>query len=95
MRSRYTAYTLARDDYLLRTWHPSTRPPRLDLAAAPRPKWLGLRVIRHVPDAADPGRATVEFVARYRVGGRPARMHETSRFVCEQGQWSYLDGDVR
>ena len=26
MRSRYTAYTLGNEDYLLSTWHPSTRP---------------------------------------------------------------------
>lgn len=94
MRSRYTAYTLARDDYLLRTWHPSTRPPHLDLATTPRPKWLGLQVIRHLPDAEDLDRAAVEFVARYRIGGRGARMHETSRFVRECGAWYYIDGDV-
>ena len=40
-------------------------------------------------------RAEVEFVARYRVGGRAVRLHETSRFVREGGRWLYVDGDIR
>ncbi len=42
MRSRYTAYTLGRGDYLLATWHNSTRPASLELGSEPRSKWLGL-----------------------------------------------------
>jgi len=34
MRSRYSGYVLARKDYLLRTWHESTRPETLDLSDA-------------------------------------------------------------
>jgi SEC-C motif-containing protein len=33
MRSRYSAYVLKREDYLLATWHPSTRPANLKLAS--------------------------------------------------------------
>jgi SEC-C motif domain protein len=36
--------------------------------------------------------ATVEFVARYKIGGRAHRLHEISRFVREQGRWFYVDG---
>jgi SEC-C motif-containing protein len=92
MRSRYTAYTLGREAYLLATWHATTRPATLDLAAAPVPKWLGLEVKRHRMLADD--RAEVEFVARYKVNGRAFRLHETSRFVREGGRWYYVDGDV-
>lgn len=93
MRSRYSAYALAREDYLLQTWHASTRPPRLDLAASPAPRWLGLRVLAH--RTLDAAHAEVEFVARWRVGGGPARrLHERSRFVREAGCWYYVDGDV-
>jgi len=90
MRSRYTAYVQDRLDYLLQTWHPDTRPPAL----APNPpglKWLGLQVRRHVPHGAD--RAEVEFVARCREAGGATRLHETSRFVREDGRWYYVDGD--
>ena len=38
--------------------------------------------------------AIVEFVARHRVGGRAVRLHETSRFVRQGGQWWYVDGDM-
>lgn len=92
MRSRYSAYVLGLETYLLATWHSSTRPERLDLAAEPAPKWLGLEVRRHAP--ADAAHAEVEFVARYRVGGRGQRLRETSRFVREDGAWFYVDGDV-
>jgi len=92
MRSRYTAYTLGREDYLLATWHHSTRPASLELAAEPRSKWLGLEVKRH--EQQDAEHAIIEFVARYKVGGRAHRLHEISRFVREAGQWSYVDGDI-
>ncbi|KRE96601.1 hypothetical protein ASG87_16575 [Frateuria sp. Soil773] len=94
MRSRYSAYVLKREDYLLATWHASTRPDHLKLAAQqPAPSWLGLDVKRH--EERD-GHATVEFVARLRYGGGKAqRMHEVSQFVREDGRWYYLDGEIR
>ena len=91
MRSRYSAYVLGLGDYVLATWHPSTRPAELDLDPAAT-RWLGLDVKRHRVDGADA--ATVEFVARYRVGGGSAvRLHEVSRFLREDGRWYYLDGE--
>jgi SEC-C motif-containing protein len=92
MRSRYSAYVLERADYLLATWHPSTRPAALGLASDPPLRWLGLDVKRYVP-AGDT--AVVEFVARHRQGGgRAGRLRETSRFVRERELWWYVDGDV-
>lgn len=93
MRSRYSAYTLAQEPYLLATWHPSTRPTTLDLNAHPQPKWLGLQVNGH--RQTDDNHAEVEFVVRYKIGGRAYRMHEISRFVREEGKWYYLDGDIK
>ncbi len=94
MRSRYSAYArMASDpslaDYLLATWHPSTAPGELE----PNPfmKWTGLEVL-HTAVSGDAG--VVEFVARYKDNGRAGRLHETSRFVREQGRWYYIDGDV-
>ena len=74
-------------------WHPDTRPLDLTLETVPQPKWLGLEVKRHEQTDAD--HALVEFVARYKVNGRAFRMHETSRFVREDGRWFYVDGDVK
>jgi SEC-C motif-containing protein len=92
MRSRYTAYTLLREDYLLATWHTSTRPQHLGLAAEAPSKWLGLQVKRH--EHKDAEHARVEFVARYKVNGRAFRLHEVSSFVRETGRWFYVDGDT-
>lgn len=93
MRSRYCAYVLKHEDYLLASWHPSTRPSHLGLSVQqPAPSWLGLTVKRHHSTGDT---AVVEFVARLRYGGgRAERMHEVSRFVREAGRWHYLDGEL-
>ena len=92
MRSRYTAFVRDELDYLRATWHPETRPASLD-PNPPGLKWLGLEVRRHTP--IDTDHATVEFVARHKLGGRAERLHELSRFVREDGRWYYVDGDLR
>ena len=89
MRSRYSAFVGERGDYLLATWHASRRPPAIDFDTGA--KWLGLEVRRH--QSTGPDSAEVEFVARWRVGGRAVRLHERSRFVREGGRWYYVDGD--
>jgi SEC-C motif-containing protein len=90
MRSRYSAFVQDRRDYLLATWHASTRPAALE-APEPGLRWLGLEVRQSCLQDADHG--TVEFVARSKLGGRAHRLHETSRFVREHGAWYYVDGD--
>lgn len=92
MRSRYSAYVLGLTDYVLATWHASTRPAVL-AADPPALKWLGLDVRAHA--LQDATHATVEFVARSKWGGRAQRLHETSRFVAEDGRWFYVDGTLR
>ena len=92
MRSRYSAFVRDLSGYLLATWHPSTRPATLE----PNPtglRWLGLEVRSH--QVQDAEHATVEFVARSKLGGRAQRLHETSRFVREGGHWFYVDGELR
>jgi SEC-C motif domain protein len=88
MRSRYSAYVIGARDYLLATWHPSTRPPSLELDT--HTKWLGLQVKAHAQQDAD--HATVEFVARYRIAGKGHRLHEVSRFERMERRWLYVDG---
>lgn len=91
MRSRYVAFVLDRRDYLLATWHPSTRPAGIE-PPEPGLRWLGLTVKHSAMQDADHG--SVEFVARSKLGGRAHRLHERSRFVRESGAWTYLDGDL-
>ena len=90
MRSRYSAYVLRLEGYLLATWHPGTRPAALELATDGT-RWMALEVRRHGLDSEH--HATVEFIARYKTGGRARRLHEISRFVREEGRWFYVDGE--
>jgi len=91
MRSRYSAYTLDLLDYLLASWHPDTRPSSL-APNEPGLRWLGLLVKKHVQQDAE--HASVEFVARSKLGGRAQRLHEISRFIRVDGAWLYLDGEI-
>lgn len=90
MRSRYSAFVLEDAGYLLATWHPSRRPPSVEFE--PGIRWLGLQVRAH--RVLDAQHAEVEFVARSRLAGRAHRLHERSRFLCEDGRWYYVDGDL-
>jgi SEC-C motif-containing protein len=95
MRSRYSAYVLGETGYLRATWAPQTCPENVDAdpAAPDAPRWLGLQIKRFA--AIDDTHAEVEFVARYKVGGRAHRLHESSRFVRgDDMRWRYVDGDV-
>lgn len=89
MRSRYSAYVLGLEEYLLDTWHPSTRPQYLNLAND-RTKWLGLEVKRFEPNDES---AIVEFIARYKINGKAEKLHETSRFKRIAQRWFYVDGE--
>jgi SEC-C motif domain protein len=94
MRSRYTAYVLGKTAYLRATWAEATCPRDLETSADSATRWLGLQIKRHTPVDAD--HAEVEFVARYKLGGRAFRLHETSRFARDAaGVWRYVDGDLR
>lgn len=93
MRSRYSAYVRRLEAYLLATWHSSTRPATLNLAEEVNTTWLGLEIKRHQQTGEDS--AIVEFVARYKIDGRANRLHETSRFVREEGRWYYVDGQFQ
>lgn len=91
MRSRYSAYVHGLEAYLLETWHSSKRPESLNLDSDRNTRWLGLEIKRH-QETGD-NTAIVEFVARYKIDGRAHRLHETSRFVREEGRWYYVDGE--
>lgn len=93
MRSRYSAYVLLLENYLLQTWHASTKPPSLDLIhenlTKPR-KWLGLKIIQAQQNSLDKGK--VEFIAKYKIGGKAYQLHEISDFVLENNHWLYVAG---
>lgn len=89
MRSRYAAFAVGDAGYLLRTWHPSTRPATLDLD--PGLVWRRLEVVGRTAGGLLDDTGTVEFVAHYAEHGARGSMREHSRFVREHGQWLYVD----
>lgn len=93
MRSRFSAFALGDVAYLLRSWHPRTRPPRLVLD--PRQRWTRLEVLDTAQGGLLDHTGIVEFRAHYRQPGGSGTLHERSRFVREQGRWVYLDGELR
>ncbi|MEU8349042.1 MULTISPECIES: YchJ family protein [unclassified Streptomyces] len=92
MRSRYTAFALHDEPYLLRTWHPRTRPPGIGFDPALR--WQRLDILGSTGGGPFHGAGTVEFRAHYTHGGRPGSQHENSRFTRHEGDWVYVDGDT-
>ncbi|WP_426004513.1 YchJ family protein [Paenarthrobacter sp. NyZ202] len=93
MRSRYSAFVVLDPEYLLRTWHASTRPAAMDLDA--QMEWRRLDVVSTQGGGPLDATGTVEFAAHYRVDGERGVQRELSRFVRENKRWFYVDGDVR
>lgn len=93
MRSRYSAYALGLEDYVLDTWHESTRPKTLnDEVSGAEQRWQSLKIYRS-EISADGQSGLVEFLAIYKVNGRAYRLHEVSQFVWQEGRWYYLSGE--
>lgn len=91
MRSRYSAFVVGDAEYLLATWHPSSRPSALELDPAMR--WYRLDIVRRARGGPLDRDGIVEFRAYYRHDGQRGEQHEVSSFVREGGRWSYV-GEV-
>ena len=95
MRSRYTAFTLANVDYLMRSHHSSTRPVKERKSIekwAKSVKWMGLTVLKTQAGEANDDIGYVEFKAFYMENGKPEHIHETSLFQRENKKWVYVSG---
>ena len=86
MRSRYTAHVIKNEQYLLDSWHSSTRPESIDVNTSEQ--WIRLKIINSEEN-------NVEFIATYRLQGKAYKMHENSRFIFEDGKWFYADGEIK
>ena len=95
MRSRYSAYVINDEEYLLSTWHSSTRPEALGLDKDTTTKWAGLDIKATGQGSETDEQGMVEFVARYKINGKAERLHEVSQFRKEKGKWFYLDGILK
>lgn len=92
MRSRFSAFAVGDEAYLLRSWHPDTRPPAVE--PAPGVRWTRLEILGTTGGSAFHTEGTVEFRAEYTERGRRGEMRENSRFSRHEGAWVYVDGVV-
>jgi SEC-C motif-containing protein len=88
MRSRYSAFVVGDAAYLLATWHPSTRPTKLELD--PTMRWYRLDIVRREHGGPLDRDGIVEFRAFYRHAGERGEQHEVSSFVREGRRWRYV-----
>lgn len=92
MRSRYTAFTLNKHDYLKATWAPQTRPDTLDTEGDTQ--WIGLSILAASPITESSKTGSVHFRATYYESAQLRYLEEISQFECISGQWFYVDGQV-
>lgn len=90
MRSRFSAFAVGRSDYLLQTWHPTTRPATLELDDELR--WYRLDILATREGGPFDTTGVVEFEAFYRSPAGAGSQHEISRFRRDGGHWFYVDG---
>ena len=88
MRSRYAAFAVGDADWLLRSWHSSTRPMSLELE--PDQVWNRLVILGTSAGGLFDTDGTVEFRALFTHRGRSDVVHENSRFARENGLWVYV-----
>lgn len=87
MRSRYSAFVVQDADYLLRTWHPDTRPTELGFDDAVQ--FYRLDVLGSTGGGPLDSTGTVTFEAHYRMGSQRGCQREHSTFVRVDGEWIY------
>lgn len=93
MRSRYSAYVMKLEDYLIKTWAESTRPS--EIAFEENIEWLKLRIVKVKQGHAEDQKGMVFFKAFYLAEGEKGVMSEKSQFIRDDaGRWVYLSGDV-
>ncbi len=106
MRARFTAFCHGNGDYLIATHHPDAHSANerdeteRSIAAT---EWLNLTIIEASKGRENDAIGIIEFAAAFRKKTLTAsasdpdptevsQMHERSRFVQEDGQWFYIDG---
>jgi SEC-C motif domain protein len=93
MRSRYTAYVLEDEAYLLSSWHAGTRPESLNIQSG-LINWTGLTISGVLRGKEGDVKGQVSFIATYEQAGVIGKAQENSRFLFENGRWCYLDGHL-
>ena len=88
MRARYSAFARQDAAYLLRTWHPDTRPTRVRFE--PGLRWIRLEVQETTGGDLLDTEGAVEFDAHHERNGVRQVLHERSLFLRHDGRWVYV-----
>ena len=94
MRSRFTAYAMQNEAYLLKTWDTSKRPKDIDFSKE-QAEWTKLEIVKTKKGGEKDCKGVVEFKAYYLQDNVEYVMNEVSRFIKQAGRWFYLDGVVK
>lgn len=94
MRSRFTAFALQNETYLLKSWNKNTRPESVDFSQD-HCEWQKLEIVMTKKGQPNDAKGVVEFKAYYRSHNQDYVMNEISRFTQSAGEWLYLDGKVK
>ena len=95
MRSRYTAFTLARVDYLMKSHHPTLQPVKEKAAIrqwAQSVQWMGLVITETNGGQPTDQIGYVTFKALYMEQHHLCRIYERSLFERLNGEWVYVSG---
>lgn len=95
MRSRYSAYTLAKITYIQNTMQ-GPAAVGFDVSSAllwiQQAEWIGLKVVQAFPSLTNPNIHFVEFIAEYKQNGQKRTLHELSEFHLNNEKWYYVNG---
>ncbi|MEJ5927335.1 YchJ family metal-binding protein [Corynebacterium sp. H128] len=89
MRSRYTAFVVHDEDYLLRTWHPDTRPSTLGFDDTVQ--FYRLDIVACEGGGPLDSVGAVDFEAHFRIGEQRGSQQEHSSFAKVNGSWLYVE----
>jgi SEC-C motif-containing protein len=95
MRSRYTAFTLGKVDYIVESHHTRTRneiSPDAIKAWCDRAEWLDFKIEDSRGGGEDDQAGEVRFLARYKEKGVVVNHHEIATFEREDGKWRFVTG---
>ena len=99
MRSRYSAYVKCELGFLKESFAPSQRGEFDENSSrqwATQSKWKSLEILNTTKGSAKDTTGTVEFIARYDIGGKEQAHHEIAEFRKEgdgaKKRWYFVDG---
>ncbi len=97
MRARYSAYALAKMDFIFESTHPDYR-EGYDHAGtkewAETAEWQGLKIINTKKGGVEDSVGEVEFIASFVEKGDKREHHEAGQFKRKDGHWYFTEGHM-